>query len=671
MAERQPGRAVFYTRDSGGEHENTPGEYVRWASRAAETHKVRFAGTPGQIERMIRDGVAVDGDVFQDYGVKGNRLCRPGLDAMVRAVKADPGVSHVLIPRRDRLARPDDPLDGVGIENALRRLGVTVVFMDKVLGPLGRGRQDIGDAICGLVDYDKAGRERRDLAQKMLFAQLKLARLGFSTGGRPPYGFRRWLVSEAGVKVRLLADGEVVRMAGHHVVWLPSDDEHEWAVITRILELLPSTPASRIAATLTAEGVPSPDHGRVRTDNGVTHPTSGVWHQVTVVGVGRNPLLRAVVEYGRRSMGDQLRFDPTHPRELTAADLRADDQPKVVTNPPAVRVAAPARFDPPAPPELVDAAVAALDRRAGTQRGKPRSADPAGNPLGCRAFDSACGWPLYRQPYNGSYRYCCGLYQQSHGSACGHHHVDGPTAVRVVLACLRQRALSPAMRDKVRAKLEGMARREAASGPSDRAAGLRRELEDVRRRGERAGENLAMADGADQRRAIARVFDKLKEQERDLERQLATATPAATFDPAAEVAAAMAALDDIETAADRSADPAAVKGLFDRVNARLFLRFAPTAWGKRTVNKVSGGVVTFGSAPPPVALYEGPTGRRAVKSRPKEQGSGVGQSGSAEPDSESPSREDSLGNVSRADRIRTCDLLVPNQALYSTLKGVD
>ena len=26
------GRGLFYTRDSGGEHETTPGEYVRWAN---------------------------------------------------------------------------------------------------------------------------------------------------------------------------------------------------------------------------------------------------------------------------------------------------------------------------------------------------------------------------------------------------------------------------------------------------------------------------------------------------------------------------------------------------------------------------------------------------------------------------------------------------------------
>lgn len=114
--------------------------------------------------------------------MKGNQLSRPGLDQLIRTVQTDQSVTHVFIPRRDRLARPDDPLDAMAIEASLRRCGVTLVFMDLVLPPLGRGRRDIGEMIVGLIDYDKAGKDR-ELAQKILYALLKLAREGFSTGG--------------------------------------------------------------------------------------------------------------------------------------------------------------------------------------------------------------------------------------------------------------------------------------------------------------------------------------------------------------------------------------------------------------------------------------------------------------------------------------------------------
>src|SRR6202035_5011339 len=91
------GRGLFYTRDSGGEHENTPGEYVRWAQRTASAHGIEFSGRPEHIEAMIRESRSQDGDLFLDYGVKGNQLQRPGLDVLFRIALTDPGVTHIFI----------------------------------------------------------------------------------------------------------------------------------------------------------------------------------------------------------------------------------------------------------------------------------------------------------------------------------------------------------------------------------------------------------------------------------------------------------------------------------------------------------------------------------------------------------------------------------------------
>lgn len=144
--------------------------------------------------------------------------------------------------------------------------------MDHTLAPLKKGRKaDISELITALIDYDRAEKDRRDLAQKILYAQIRLAKAGFSTGGRPPYGFRRWLVKEGGTPLRELANGERVRMAGHHVVWLPTA-KAELKIVGRILKMLETMPASRVAAQLTREGVPSPDAGRYRKDHGIKHP---------------------------------------------------------------------------------------------------------------------------------------------------------------------------------------------------------------------------------------------------------------------------------------------------------------------------------------------------------------------------------------------------------------
>ena len=109
---QQTGRALFYTRDSGGRHEMTLPEYVEWARRKAQELGLRFDGTAETITAMVHDRCAHRGDLFLDYGVSGNVLEREGLSALIKEALADPEVSHVFIPRRDRLARPDDPWTG-------------------------------------------------------------------------------------------------------------------------------------------------------------------------------------------------------------------------------------------------------------------------------------------------------------------------------------------------------------------------------------------------------------------------------------------------------------------------------------------------------------------------------------------------------------------------------
>src|SRR5262249_25849625 len=93
-----------------------------------------------------------------------------------------------------------------------------------------------------------------------------------------------------------------------------------------------------------------------------------------------------------------------------------------------------------------------------------RAQGPARNPLGGRLFDLNCTWPMYRAPQGGSFRSTCGLYVQSHGQQCAHNHLDGPTAVRFLLSCVRQRVLAPRILAKLEARLRDLARREAAGG---------------------------------------------------------------------------------------------------------------------------------------------------------------------------------------------------------------
>ncbi|MFO0812985.1 MAG: recombinase family protein [Gemmatales bacterium] len=309
------------------------------------------------------------------------------------------------------------------------------------------------------MDYDNGGRERTELAEKIIFAQISLAKRGFSTGGRPPYGFQRWLVNEEGKRVREhpLLDGERVRMAGHHTIWLPTDAKR-LEIALRIRQMLKVMPATQVCDILTSEGIETPDKGRTRTDNGVKHQVSTTWHQSTVIDIGRSELYTALKTYNRRSMGDQLRATPDGPRPLEDADWINEKTKKVVINPEDALVKAHSHFRPVVNLDSHEELKRILDKRAGSQRGKPRSKGRAFNPLGARIFDMNCGWPLYRQAYAGSFRYVCGYYQQSNGKQCDHNRVDGLLAVRFAKACIRQMLFTPSLVAKFQSRLEEIAK---------------------------------------------------------------------------------------------------------------------------------------------------------------------------------------------------------------------
>jgi len=95
------GRGLFYSRDSAGRNEQTPPEYVAWARRRADELGVTFRGTPAQMERMLKDGRSVNGDLLFDSGISGHVESRTGLDALKGETKRDRDVTHLFIPRRE------------------------------------------------------------------------------------------------------------------------------------------------------------------------------------------------------------------------------------------------------------------------------------------------------------------------------------------------------------------------------------------------------------------------------------------------------------------------------------------------------------------------------------------------------------------------------------------
>ncbi len=611
------GRGLFYTRDSQGHSEFAPPQYVAWAQREAKRLGVEFAGVPATITAMIEHNLSIQGDLYLDYGISGNQMSRPGLDTLRRRAIEDLGVTHLFIPRRDRIARPDNPLDALSIEFELRSAGLTLVLMDQILEPLPRGKRvGLADLLTGVIDYDSSGKFRRELAEKLIHAKIKLAERGFSIGGEPVYGFRRWLVAPDGSRKRELEEGEIVKMTGHHVIWLPTA-EHEMEVVRRILDLIETTPATQVARILNDEGIASPKAGRIRRVGGVAVPNAGLWMQNTVKNIATHPLLIACWEYGRRAMGDQLRFTPSGPRTLTEGDYRPDGRPKTVMNPIEGIIRTPAAFDPVIAKERLDSIQQILDDRGRHLKGKARTRRDSPNPMGGRIYDLNCGWLMYRHARRDQWGYQCGLYQNSQAKCCTHNVVGGETVTSFILGCVRQRVLAPTVLAKLEARLRELAASESGDGADrQRVEADRSKLAALEKKIATVGRNMALAETAEERAATAGVFGEFQREAAHLRTQIQSHRPTGSErSPEREVEKAMAGLNRLVDLAKLEGDQAAVGELFRQLDVRLYLRFHATKRGRQTINKVNGGVVTFGPTPPPLPLYKGPTDRAIIRQK--------------------------------------------------------
>jgi uncharacterized protein (DUF2267 family) len=323
-----------------------------------------------------------------------------------------------------------------------------------------------------------------------------------------------------------------------------------------------------------------------------------------------------VWEYGKRSEGDQLRLTKDGPRALGRGDYSPDGKLKTVANPADQIIRTPAKSEPVTTTEKFDRVREVIESRGQHLKGKARTRGQSPNPLGGRIYDLNCGWLMYRYAKRKRWCYGCSLYQNSEAKCCRHNMVQGEKATRFVLACLKQRVLRPSTLDKLKARLHELAAAEQGGDPAQRQLESdRSELAALRRKIEKVGENMALAESREERDATAAVFRKLKGQESVLDQRIKTHRPAPSGgDPQLQVEAALGSLDRLSESLDAGdADWSAIGAAFTQTNAKLYLRFTEVEKGRKKFNVPAGGVVTFGSSPPPGLLYTGPSDRAIIR----------------------------------------------------------
>ncbi len=615
MKSRPKNRALMYERRSDDGQEASLKQQFDWAKAKSEAMGVPFRGTYADIEEMQRKRLHHRQDIYLDDAISGGDLTRPGFRQFLRDAIADPSVSHVYVFKRDRLARPQALLEMMTLEQELIASGVTLVTHDKIVTPEELKTNEMTYLIGGLIEYQEHGRFSPRLGDRIVFVQQSMAARGLSTGGRAPYGFGRALVGPNDEFVDWLEDGENVRRAGHHVRFLPHDEE-KIAIWCMMLEWRAAGEScKRIAARLNGIGIPSPDAGRVRRDHGSTHRVPGKWHANTVRDLCANPIIAGIKEYGRRSEGRYRRVGIGGPRELEEHDLRPDGQPKLLENPEEVRVrgasGGDAKFD--------------LDRWRALQSKKMpvselrrtnglKATNPDRYPLSTRVVDltDGCGSVMHGIPYGDKLKYVCGRYSNSGYTECSHNTVEAPAVAAMLINALVELVNKAGGREAIRERLLAKAYAEADTKAEAEEPAVLRQL---RERVVDLEQNIAtaerrMATEKDDTRyaAIAKTFDNLVAEKAAAERQiaeLATPAPATTkaITPEAQVDALMATLDDLATLAKDGNANQKIRQLVLRLGIFIGLEFEERMWGKRPVRALRRGVIAFGEDNLPVPSH--------------------------------------------------------------------
>jgi hypothetical protein len=118
---------------------------------------------------------------------------------------------------------------------------------------------------------------------------------------------------------------------------------------------------------------------------------------------------------------------------------------------------------------------------------------------------------MYRTPINGTFRYVCGLYQQSHSQKCAHNHVDGLTVTRFALAAVQQQICAPAARRILEEKLRKRAQAEANSDTEGQILLTKSsELARIEANLKRAARNLTLTEDDFQFREMSAVVKKMQ-----------------------------------------------------------------------------------------------------------------------------------------------------------------
>jgi DNA invertase Pin-like site-specific DNA recombinase len=610
MSARSPSRALTYLRRSSSRQELGIRNQLEWAIAEAAKLGVSLDAELPDVDHMEREGLKEFRGVFLDDGVTGADLEREAFTLFRKTALRDRSVSHLLIYKSDRFARPEQPNAACEMETELLLAGITIVFHNRVSNPRERGLRYFAEDVQQLFEYHQSGQFLPDHAERILRARATLADRGFWTGGSAPYGFGRVLVDAEGNKIQDLPEGTSVRREGCHVRIVPTDAA-KIKVWLQILDWYANHGwgAKKIARRLNDLGIPSSRAGKVAVIRGVTQVIPGRWDHRQVARLIENRAIIGEVEFGKRLTGAHRRLSSAGPRLLTDAERDETGRPMTTKSDRADRIVAPSGCKPEASRELFDACQEQRQERGASQRGIRRSPG-ADYPLSMRIYDwsEGCHSLMYGAKEKGRRRYLCSMYSESKGQLCHHHFVDADAALRFALAVLRQRVVQLGGRAELRSRLMKLAMTDGRSQVSNRERDLElaeQRLQNLEQDLRIISKNLARAEELypvlkTEYESVKREIDQQQQRlgalraqgEREGDRQ----------SPEDQVERALALLDQLERVAANPEAREEVSKVLVKLDFLIALRFAANRPKDRPSRIPVGGMITIGDPKSPIRM---------------------------------------------------------------------
>lgn len=196
---------------------------------------------------------------FKDEGTSGRFSWRPEFQRLVRLVEAHRvPFSTLLVYDVSRWGRFEDLDEAAFWEFYLKRNGISVVYTNESFKDDGSFEGSILKTLSRLEAKKRSEDQSRIVTERSRMN----AERGYSSGGSAPFGYKRLLVDEKGLPIRVLEPGEHKVEKKQRVAFTLGDPQ-EVAIVKRIFELYANRRYGerRIVELLNKESIPSPGGG--------------------------------------------------------------------------------------------------------------------------------------------------------------------------------------------------------------------------------------------------------------------------------------------------------------------------------------------------------------------------------------------------------------------------